>query len=282
MIEEQIVAGRLGRVRALTSGPPGAPVVLLLHGNPDTADLWRPTMSRLPAWRCVALDLPGFGDSEPHGQSIGLGPFADWVASALDALEIRGTVRVVAHDFGGPYGIAWAVMHPERVAAVAVTNTVFFPNLRWHRWARVWRTPLVGELATAWTPRWVFAAELRRGGPGLSEQAIAEAWSRVTPTTHRAVLRLYRATSPAVFGERVPGRDESWHQAWLALARAVPSLTLWGERDPYLRTSWIEDLGTTGVARFPQSGHWLPAEDPEGFAARLDAFLGSAAREGLR
>jgi len=273
VIEEQIVAGRRGRVRALTSGAPTSPVVLLLHGNPDTADLWRATMARLPDWRCVALDLPGFGDSEPHGDAPSLPAFADWVSAALDALEIGTAVHVVAHDFGGPYGIAWAVLHPDRVASVALSNTLFFPGLRWHRWARVWRTPLLGELATALTPQWVFRAELRRGGPGLSQAHIDAAWARVTPATHRAVLRLYRATSPSVFGEPVPGRPESWHQAWLMLARSVPSLTLWGERDPYLRVAWIEELGTRQVERFPHSGHWLPAEDPDGFTARLADFL---------
>jgi pimeloyl-ACP methyl ester carboxylesterase len=198
---------------------------------------------------------------------------ARWVAATLAAAGAGGPIHVVAHDFGGPYGIAWAILHRDRVATIALTNTIFFPNLRWHRWARVWRTPLLGELAAALTTRAAFRAELRRGGPGLTDAHIDEAWARITPRTHRAVLALYRSTDPAVFGQRVPGGEATWHEAWLRLAAEVPSLTLWGELDPYLRASWIADLGTREVARFPDSGHWLPAEDPDGFAARLRAHL---------
>lgn len=262
-------------VRLLESGPAGAPCVLLLHGNPDTADLWVPVASRLPERRCLALDLPGFGGSEGHDGRPTLVAMARWVDAALAAAGVAGPVHVVAHDFSGPYGIAWAVLHRDRVATIALTNTVFFPNLRWHRWARVWRTPLLGEIATALTTRAIFRAELRRGGPGLTGAHIDAAWARITPRTHRAVLALYRSTDPAVFGQRVPGGADTWHAAWRKLASDVPSLTLWGERDPYLRAAWIADLGTREVALFPASGHWLPAEDPEGFAARLRDHLGA-------
>lgn len=259
-------------VRALRAGPAEGELTLFLHGNPDTADLWGPVMARLPHRRCLALDLPGFGGSDLHEGRPSLAAMAAWVDGALAAAGEAGPVAIVAHDFGGPYAIAWAVSRRERVARIALTNTIFFPGLRWHRWARVWRTPVLGELATRLTTRAVFRAELRRGGPGLTDAHVDGAWARITPRTHRAVLALYRSTDPRVFDAPSP-TGASWYAAWRTLAAEVPSLTLWGLRDPYLRAAWRTELGTASLADFPDAGHWLPAEDPDGFTARLAAFL---------
>ena len=70
-------------------------------------------------------------------------------------------IDLVVHDFGGLFGLAWAVRHPERVRRLAILNTMFFPDYRWHFWARVWRTPLLGELSLAVSTRTGLALEMR-------------------------------------------------------------------------------------------------------------------------
>lgn len=269
------IEGRLARV--LRWGEPTSAPVLLLHGNPDSAELWRGVAEGLVGWCCLAPDLPGFGGSDLHEGSPTLAAMSDWLAGLIGALRkelgIRGPFHVVAHDFGGPYALSWAVRHPRGLASMTLTNTLYYPELRWHRWARIWRRPVVGEVVCALTPRWAFRRELRAGGPLLAEAHIEAAWARITPRTHRAVLALYRATDPEVFDEPVPGEVESWAERWRSLAATVPSQVLWGQRDPYLHPGWAEHLGCEKVVRFPDAGHWLPAEDPAAFADRVRALI---------
>ena len=269
------VGGR--RVRVLRWGSPGEPVVLMLHGNPDTAELWREVAERLVGCCCIAPDLPGFGASDPHPEPPTLASMSRWTQQVVQQAEasmgVCGPWHLVLHDFGGPYGLSWAVEHPGSVRSVTLSNTLFYPSLRWHRWARLWRRRGLGELATWLTPRWAFRRELRIGGPLLSEAHIEAAWRKITPTTHAAVLALYRATDPEVFSEPVSEGAPSWAEAWRSLAAERPCQVLWGQRDPYLHPGWAEDLGVAEVVRFPAAGHWLPAEQPDRFAERLLGFL---------
>ena len=62
------------------------------------------------------------------------------------------------HDWGA-VGLALAQRRPERIERLVMFTTVpFLPGYRWHRVARGWRTPLVGELMMGFTTRWALAA----------------------------------------------------------------------------------------------------------------------------
>src|SRR5271169_4438886 len=116
-------------------GPP----VLLLHGNPDSGMMWDGVASRLGThFRCIAPDLPSFGHSEvPNGYDRSLEGMAHFVEQFLGAAEIKRPIDVVAHDFGGPFGFAWAIRHSDSVRRIVAINTLFFSDYHWHFWARV-------------------------------------------------------------------------------------------------------------------------------------------------
>ena len=90
---------------------------LFLHGNPDSAEMWGEVMARMSQnYRCLAPDLPGYGRSAllPDFQ-VSLENEARWVADLVDTLAIREPLNLVMHDFGGHFGLAWAIRQPERV-----------------------------------------------------------------------------------------------------------------------------------------------------------------------
>jgi pimeloyl-ACP methyl ester carboxylesterase len=244
----------------------GAPV-LFLHGNPDTCELWDGVVQRMAGrHRCLAADLPGFGQSEvPHDFDCSLEGLAAWVDGLTLALNITEPLDLVVHDFGGIFGIAWAVRHPERVRRLAIMNTMFFPDYRWHFWARVWRTPLIGELSLAASTRMGLALEMRRGSKRLPMAYARKAHDVMTPTMKRMVLRLYRAADPHLFAP--------WQDGLEALMSRVPALVLWGDRDPYIDKRFAERFRARQVHHFPTAGHWLPVEEPAAVAAHLLAFL---------
>ncbi|MEM1180028.1 MAG: alpha/beta fold hydrolase [Acidobacteriota bacterium] len=245
-------------------GPP----IVLLHGNPDSAELWRDVTPKLNGFRCLMPDLPGFG----HSKILGPYPFTldahvEWLRGLLDALDVRAPVHLVVHDFGGPFGLAWAVRHPQQVASVLLSDTIFMSGYRWHFWARLWRTRVLGEITMPLMGWPIFRWELRRGSKNLPDAHLRRTWALVTPAVKRTVLQLYRATDPDVF--------LGWEDELRGLLRDRPSLALWGERDPYIDPRWADTFGADTAEIVPKCGHWLPAEVPDLFADRLLRLVAS-------
>lgn len=249
------------------TGPP----VLFLHGNPDSGIMWEGIAERLAAhYRCIAPDLPGFGHSEvPTSFERSLDGLAQFVEQFLDAATNERPVDLVAHDFGGPFAFAWAVKHPEAVRRIVAINTLFFSDYRWHFWARVWRTPILGELSMLAMNRPMFAQEIRRGSKRISEAHIDRTWALMTPRMKKEVLRLYRATDSAKF--------QPWESAFLKLVRAKPTLVIWGDKDPYVSSRFAERFNAQEVVHLAQIGHWAPVEAAAECADAILQFFSAAA-----
>jgi haloalkane dehalogenase len=110
------------------------PTVVLLHGEPTWAYLYRTVISGLSGRaRTVAPDLFGFGRSDkPTDRAFYT--YERHVASVtafVGRLDLR-EITLVVHDWGGPIGLRFAVEHPERVARLVVLNTgLYSPSDRW-------------------------------------------------------------------------------------------------------------------------------------------------------
>jgi pimeloyl-ACP methyl ester carboxylesterase len=245
------------------SGPP----VLFLHGNPDSSILWRQVIKEIkPGFRCLAPDLPGFGRSSvPQNFHCSLAEMAAFVDDLLKETRATDPVNLVVHDFGGPFGLAWAVKNPTKVRRLAILNTIFTADYRWHLWGRIWRTPVLGELSLMTMNRWVFRKSMRRSAPGLSDEHLRETYALITPATKKMILRLYRAADPENF--------KGWEEGLLQLTRQVPACVLWGDRDPYIASTFAERFGAKKIYHYPDHGHWLPVEAPQEVSARLTEFF---------
>ena len=130
---------RNARIHLIDKGE-GEPV-LFLHGNPDSSEMWSGIIAKLsPHYRCLAPDLPGFGHSGvPADLDCSLMGMAQFVDDMMEATGVGQPVHLVVHDFGGPYGLAWAVRHPHKVRSITAMNTVFFSDYEWHGLAKILR-----------------------------------------------------------------------------------------------------------------------------------------------
>ena len=91
--------------------------------------------------------------------------------------------------------LRWAASHPDRFASATLINTGVLPGYRWHYLARIWRTPILGELfqATATRPAFRPAAAPRQ--PAAAAQGLRRPHVRRHGPRHQhAILALYRAT----------------------------------------------------------------------------------------
>ena len=255
------------------SGGEDSEAVVFVHGNPGTGDDWLPLMAELaPTLRCLAPDMPGFGTADkPADFDYTVSGYAGHLAALLAALGVE-RVHLVLHDFGGPWGLAWAAAHADKVASITLINIGILRGYRWHYAARIWRTPLLGELFQAITTRAGFKLALKHGNPrGLPAEFLERTFRNYDRATRAAVLKLYRATSAL---------DEAANEMHDALRpHDLPCLVLWGKCDPYISWRYAEQQRTTfpraETALLDDSGHWPFIDNHEAVAARLVPFIGA-------
>jgi pimeloyl-ACP methyl ester carboxylesterase len=241
-------------------------VPLYLHGVPESSDAWLDFLARSGG---LAPDLPGFGRSgKPGSLSFTIEEYADFIESFLALVEVE-RVQLVMHDWGA-VGLAFAQRHPERVERLVVINAVpFLPGYRWHRTARIWRTPVLGELSMGSINRPLLRLLSREANatPGpMPDSWIDSVLAHFDQGTQRAILRLYRSSPP----ERLAAAGE--HLGELG----VPSLVVWGMRDPYIPArfgkAYADVLGAE-LLELPDAGHWAWLDRPD-MTDRVVAFLG--------
>jgi pimeloyl-ACP methyl ester carboxylesterase len=247
----------------------GAPV-LLLHGNPDTSDVWSYVLPHLvDSYRCLAPDLPGFGES-PLPEDFEASPerLVQLVEELVTGLDLRSPFHVVAHDLGAYAALLWISGAPERVRSLTVLNTAFARDYRWHPWGRLWRTPILGELSMATMTEPFFRASIRSRSPRIPDEYLRRAYRAASRwSTKRSVLRWYRAMDY----RRLAG----WDERLLASLPRFPAQVIWGERDPYAASSYADRYGVP-VHRLPDCGHWPQLESPDAVGALLRRFLDAA------
>ena len=243
--------------------------VVFVHGNPDDGSDWMPLMTRVaPFAAVVAPDLPGFGRADKGaGLDYTIGGYARFLDGVITTLRLE-RVHLVAHDFGGPFATAWAADHPDRVASVTLINTGVLIGYRWHRMARLWRIPFIGELAMRLTTpavaRWVIAHD----NPGLERVWIDTVSGHLAPReTKRAVLRLHRSTR---------NQDQEAIAAQLR-SQNHDALVVFGDADAYIPVEQAyrqsQPFPCAQIRTLPGVGHWSWLEQTDRVAEYVVPFL---------
>ena len=240
-------------VRWLAAGD--APV-LYLHGVPNSGAMWRPFVERGGG---IAPDLPGFGRSGKGGDfDYSIEGYSGFLEAFLDHLGLRRP-SLVMHDWGA-VGLAFAQRFPQRIRSLVLVAVVpFLPGYRWHRVARLWRRPGIGELAMGVTTRW----GMRRQLPA---EVVDDVWPHFDHGTQRAILRLYRSAPEQVLAPAGERLGELTCRALIA----------WGAHDPYLPDEfarrYADALGGETEVEVLDGGHWPWLDRPE-LVERVTRFI---------
>ncbi|MGQ0575473.1 MAG: alpha/beta fold hydrolase [Pseudonocardia sp.] len=250
----------------------GLPVVLL-HGFPDSAALWRHQLPALVAagHRVVAPDLRGFGASArpTDVDAYRMGVLVGDVLGILDRLGIE-RAAVVGHDWGAGLGWTLASLVPERVtrfAALSVGHASgYLSSMRQRQlsWYMLWF--LFEGVAEEALPRddWALLREWLGSPVDLDRYVVDLA----RPGALTAALNWYRANiTPGSFG-RPPS---------LPPVRC-PVLGVWGEDDvacgeEQMVGSQAHVAGPWRYERVAAAGHWIPLDAPNVVSALLVEFL---------
>jgi len=143
------------RCAVYDSDPEKREAVVFVHGNPGPMDDWEGLIPAVtPFARVVAMDMPGYGRADhPRKFDYTIDGYAHYLGTLLDQLSV-GRAHLVLHDFGGPWGLRWALDNPARVGSVTLINCGVLEGYKWHGFAKVWQTPILGELSQLATTIW--------------------------------------------------------------------------------------------------------------------------------
>jgi pimeloyl-ACP methyl ester carboxylesterase len=272
------VATSGARLSILEAGT-GSPV-LALHGLGATKGSFLPTVAALArSFRVIAIDLPGFGDSDkPIGAAYDARFFAAAGIDLLDALALD-RVHLIGNSLGGRVALEIALRHPDRVGRLALLA----PSLAWRRdrpWLPLLRLtrPELGLVQLA--PRPVVEAIVHRLIPGADEGWTAAGVDEflrayLTPTGRAA----FYAAARQIYLEEPHGEEGFWPRLRTLQADA---LFVWGRRDrlvPIAFARHVADVLPSARHLELDCGHVPQVERPKETHAALAAFLSEASEE---
>jgi acyl-coenzyme A synthetase/AMP-(fatty) acid ligase/pimeloyl-ACP methyl ester carboxylesterase len=217
--------------------------VLCLHGNPTWSYLWRRLLAAAPpTWRVVAPDLLGMGYSERLTRPRTLAQHVTDVSALTQALGVTGPVVTVAHDWGGPVSIGWAAQHPDQLRGVVLSNTAVHMPAGTAGPAVIRLTaaqPAVRDTICARTPTFV-RATTALSRPALPRE-VRNAFAAPYHSTHRR-RGVAGFVADVPFSADHPTHPEVERIAAATSALDVPTLLLWGPRDPVFGEHFLNDL----------------------------------------
>ncbi|HEV8461257.1 MAG TPA: haloalkane dehalogenase [Gaiellaceae bacterium] len=246
--------------------------VLLLHGEPTWAFLYRKVITELGGRRCVAPDYFGFGRSDkPTDQGFyTYDRHVESIARLATELDLRN-ITLVVQDWGGPIGFRFAVENPERIARLVVLNTGIGARAPSEEWLR-------------------FQAFMRRVGNEIVAGQLIRL-SLVQPVEDE-VIAAYDAPFPVpesragivAFPEQVPtSREHPNAERMLEVRKELgrldrPSLVLFSDSDPIFSRQAAEAMAAVLADAeldppLAHAGHFLQEDQGEAVGRRIRAFL---------
>jgi haloalkane dehalogenase len=246
------------------------PTLLFLHGNPTWSfDYSKVIVSLRSEFRCVAVDYPGFGlSAAAPGYRYLPSEHAQAICGFVDALGLSGAT-LVAHDWGGPIGLATMQQRPEAFNRLVLTNT----------WAWPVTDPLVQIMSL------VMGSPLGRLAIrqlNLFVNVMIPVGHRLTKPTGEQMAHYQKALdSPArreasaVFPREITASRAflSEIDAGLPDIAALPTLIIWGDADFAFGNAelqrWEETFTDHQTVVIKGAGHFVPSDAPEQFATAI-------------
>lgn len=275
-------------------GPRDAPVLIFLHGFPESHRTWRNQIARFSdRYRCIAPDQRGYrGSSKPQEvEAYTPDKLVGDVFLLADALGVE-TFTIVGHDWGGAiaWGVAYAGMANGRVTRAIIANAphpVIFPRLLYtnrqqreaSQYFREFRDPandaLVREHGLGALLMKVFTGELKVTVEPEEQAAMLEDWS--DPDAAIGMLNYYRASPMEVLDLDAPYDLPADYQDFPLPKLGMETLVIWAMDDAALPPANLDGLDEKiehlEIVQVPGCGHFVQWEAPEQFNSAMEDFL---------
>lgn len=265
------------RIAVQETGSPHNQVALLIHGWSGSRQTLAPLLPLLSKrFRCIAVDLPGYGASPPPRGRISIAGYADLLASLIQTVA-DGPVVLVGHSMGGMISLTLAINHPILIERMVLVNpaisgrfsllaSILIPPIALlehiapvSQFAQI--HPALLQKVTRLLQPGAFMAQ-RPTSAQVSQQLWADA---VRPRWRRVQAACYRAMREGDLRDKLSQVE-------------APSLALWGAEDPIIPSSdtgaVVDKWMNAELRIIPKAGHWLQFEALDIIERHIASFLG--------
>lgn len=260
------------KIHYLISGVGKEETIFLLHGWPTSSYLWRCVMRNLPNYQVIAIDLPGFGDSDKRiNDSFSFRYYSRIIDGFLDQLKIPA-VTLGVHDLGGPLGLYWMVNNMEKVDRLLLFNTLVYPKFSFavKLFGLASVLPGIRKLLTspAGIKRAMYFGVCQQSK--LTPEIIAKYQAPFEDDNARAVLL------KSVQRLSIKGFKEISGQLKTFTGKV---LIIYGEQDRILpkvantMEKVKQDLPQSIIIKLPNCGHFIQEEEPKKISAAISSFM---------
>lgn len=259
------------RIHYLSAGQ--GEVILLIHGFPTSAYLWRNIISGLASdYRVIAIDLPGYGKSDKKlTPSYSFRFYEKTISQFLAELKID-QITLGVHDFGGPVGLYWMVQNMDKVSRLILFNTLVYPQFSWAVKLFGLATMVPGVKNWLTSPKGIRGA--MRFGVAQKENLTAEIIENYqAPFVNREAREVLLKSVQRL-------SIKGFHEIEQQLPNFKgPVKLIYGEADkilPHVAKTMErvrKDLPQADITSLPNCGHFLQEDEPVAIAAEVMAFM---------
>jgi 3-oxoadipate enol-lactonase len=267
MVREAHVVAVGRRTRYLEAGA-GWPLVLI-HGFPLNADMWRPQLERVPeGWRYIAPDLRGFGPGAPSAERpLSMQDLAVDLVAVLDALEIE-SATIGGLSMGGYVTFALYRLVPDRFTAALLADTRPQADTDEGREGRRKMLALVAERGSAAV------------ADAMLPALLGKATRRERPAVEARVRQIAATNSADALAGALEAMMERPDSTPLLATMSCPALIIVGDEDAITPRAEAEAmqrrLPRSRLVVLPGAGHLSNMETPDAFSAALADFASSS------
>lgn len=255
--------------------------LFLFHGNPDWSFLYRKMIPLLKGhFRCIAADHPGFGLSvHPEGYGYTPKEHAAAISELLNHLDLQDVV-LMGQDWGGPIGMEVASLNADRIGALVMGNTWFWP-------ATDRKMRLFSRLMGSWPLQYLIKKHnffvkvaMKRS---LETPMTDEEFAHYVEVVPEPEMRAGMAEAPkSIIGE------EEWlgalHERVVATLSDKPMLLFFGRKDPVVGGAafierWKEEFPDATVVDLPNAGHFIQEDAPQEIAEAIIAAYAPSSKQ---
>jgi pimeloyl-ACP methyl ester carboxylesterase/CheY-like chemotaxis protein len=253
-------------------------LLLLIHGWSSSWFALSPLLPHLSErYRCVAVDLPGFGESPPLDGRASIVAYADLLAGLIRQLSPEVPAVLVGHSMGGMTSITLGLRHPKLVERMVLLCPTISGKLSyWINWfispiTMLERSKLMGGLVARLEPSMLSVTDrLMRPASFAERTGIREA------DYHRLRDDARRPGQGRVRAECYGAMQENDLRGKLG-ALSIPALVIWGMEDntvPLRDASVVADEWPDAeLIVLPKAGHWPHFETPDVTRRHIRSFL---------
>ena len=256
----------------------GDKTIIFIHGLGSYAPAWSRNINELSRhFRCIAIDLPGYGKSSKEPHSGLMSYYAHVISELINELNLQ-KVYLAGHSMGGQISITTTLLYPDMVEGIILVAPAGFERFTagQKQWFRDVMTPKGVKLTTA----------------EAIQNNLATNFYRVPKEAEFMITDRLRMRKAADFdgycyavAQSVKGMVDEPVIDYLSDIK-VPTLILFGENDNLIPNRYLNPGKTEEIARYgaskiensklvmvPQCGHFLMFEKPEIFNSEVIEFL---------